>query len=141
MKRNLMVFAAALALVVTTVASAQTTKVKVNVPFSFIANRANLPAGQYLLQSVDIEGKVLAIRNLETNSTNLVMFNSCASLASVKQTKLIFHRYGDRYFLNRIWVAGNNYGHELSPSPREKEVAKDFSMHEVVLMANLSAKR
>jgi hypothetical protein len=135
MKRNLLLFAAALALVVTTVASAQSTKVQVTVPFSFIVNRATLPAGQYLVQSVDIEGKVLAIRNLETNSTNLVIFNSCTSLASVKQTKLVFHRYGERYFLNRIWVAGNNSGHELSPSPREKEVAKDFSVHEVVLMA------
>lgn len=135
MKRNLLLFAAALALVVTTVASAQSTKVKVTVPFSFIVNRATLPAGQYLVQSVDIEGKILAIRNVETNTTNLVMFNSCTSPASMKQTKIIFHRYGESYFLNRIWVAGNNFGHELSPSPREKEVAKDFSVHEVVLVA------
>lgn len=135
MKRNLLLFAAALALVVTTVASAQSTKVKVTVPFSFIVNRANLPAGEYLVQSVDVEGRVLAIRNVETNTTNLVMFNSCTSLASPTQTKLIFHRYGERYFLSRIWVAGNTSGHELSPSPREKEVAKDFSMREVVLMA------
>ena len=135
MKRNLLLFAAALALVVTTVASAQTTKVKVTVPFSFIVNRATLPAGEYLVQSVDVEGKVLALRNAETNTTNLVMFNSCTSLASPKQTKVIFHRYGERYFLNQIWVAGNTAGHELSPSPREKEVAKDFSLREVVLMA------
>jgi hypothetical protein len=135
MKRNLLLFAAALALVVTTVASAQSTKVKVTVPFSFIVNRANLPAGEYLVQSVDVEGKVLAIRNVETNTTNLVIFNSCTSLASPTQTKLIFHRYGERYFLSRIWVAGNTSGHELSPSSREKEVAKDFSMREVVLMA------
>jgi len=135
MKRNLLLFAAALALVVTTVASAQSTKVKVTVPFSFIVNRANLPAGEYLVQSVDVEGKVLAIRNVVTNTTNLVMFNSCTSLASPTQTKLIFHRYGERYFLSRIWVAGNTSGHELSPSPREKEVARDFSMREVVLMA------
>ena len=136
MKRNSLIFAAALALVVTTVASAQSTKLKVTVPFGFIVNRANLPAGQYLLQSMDVEGKVIAIRNLETNSTNLVIFNSCISLASVKQTELVFHRYGERYFLNQIWVQGNSSGHELSPSPREKEVAKDFSMHEVVLMAS-----
>jgi len=51
MKRNSLLFAAALALAVTTVASAQSTKVKVTVPFSFIVNRANLPAGEYLLRS------------------------------------------------------------------------------------------
>jgi len=135
MKKNFLLFAATLALAVTTVASAQTIKVKVNVPFNFIVNRATLPAGEYLVQSVDDAGKVLAIRDLATNTTNLVVFNSCRSLESTSQTKLIFHRYGDRYFLNQIWVEGNDSGHELSPSPREREVAKDFSGHDVVLMA------
>ena len=135
MKKNFLLFTAALALVVTTVASAQTIKVKVNVPFNFVVNRATLPAGEYLVQSVDDEGKVLAIRDLNTNTTRLVTFNSCTSPKSASQTKLIFHRYGERYFLNQIWVEGNNSGHELSPSPREEEVAKDFSVREVVLMA------
>lgn len=133
MRRNFLLFTAALAMAVTTVATAQTIKVKVNVPFNFIVNRATLPAGEYLVQSVDDEGKVLAIRDLDTNTTNLVASNSCRSLKSASQTKLVFHRYGERYFLNQIWVEGNNDGNELSPSPREKEVAKDFSVHDVVL--------
>ena len=135
MKKNFLLFTAALALAVTAVASAQTIKVKVNVPFSFIVNRATLPAGEYLMQSLDDAGKVLVIRDLDTNTSNLVVFNSCISAKAASQTKLIFHRYGDRYFLNQIWVEGNDSGHELSPSPREKEVAKDFSVHDVVLMA------
>jgi hypothetical protein len=84
---------------------------------------------------VDDEGKVLAIRDLDTNTTSLVAFNSCMSLKSASQTKLIFHRYGERYFLNQIWVEGNSIGHELRPNRREKEVAKDFSVREVVLTA------
>jgi hypothetical protein len=135
MKKNFLLFTAALALAVTTVASAQTIKVKVNVPFGFIVNRATLPAGEYLMESVDDAGKVLAIRDLDTNTAKLVIFNSCRSSKAGSQTKLIFHRYGDRYFLNQIWVEGNSSGHELSPSPREKEVAKDFSVHDVVLLA------
>jgi hypothetical protein len=107
----------------------------VNVPFGFIVNRATLPAGEYLMESVDDAGKVLAIRDLDTNTAKLVIFNSCRSSKTESQTKLIFHRYGDRYFLNQIWVEGNSSGHELSPSPREKEVAKDFSVHDVVLLA------
>lgn len=135
MKKNFLLFTAALALAVTTVASAQTIKVKVNVPFGFIVNRATLPSGEYLMESVDDAGKVLAIRDLDTNTAKLVIFNSCRSSKAASQTKLIFHRYGDRYFLNQIWVEGNSSGHELSPSPREQEVAKDFSVHDVVLLA------
>jgi hypothetical protein len=133
MKRNLLLFAAALALLVTTAASAQTIGLKANVPFSFIVNHATLPAGEYSVDSVG--DHVLAIRSLTSKTTNLVISNSCEMLKPVGKTKLIFHRYGDRYFLSQIWVAGIDAGYELRANSREKEVAKDFSMQEVMLIA------
>ena len=126
MKRNVMLFAAALALLMTTAASAQTIALKVNVPFSFIINRATLPAGEYSVDSVDDPGGTLAIRSLTSNTSNLVISNSCQSLKPVGRTKLVFHRYGDRYFLSQVWIEGMNSGHELPANPRETEVAKDF---------------
>lgn len=129
-----MLFATALALLVTTAASAQTIRVKANIPFAFIVNHATLPAGDYSVESVDLDSKVLAIGEVN-GKKSLVMSNSCEKLETSKQTSLVFHRYGNRYFLNRIWVQGNNAGHEIPTSPREKEVARDFSMQEVVLMA------
>jgi hypothetical protein len=137
MKMKLMLFATALALLVTTAASAQSISVKVNMPFSFIVNRITLPAGKYLVESVDNQGKALRFANLNSQAKDLVISNSCDAVNPAAQTKLIFHRYGDRYFLKRIWVAGNSAGHELLTSPRETEVAKDFSMQEVVLTAAL----
>jgi hypothetical protein len=67
----------------------------------------------------------------------MVLTTRCESLNDAKRTKLIFHRYGGRYFLKQIWVAGNNSGHQIPKSPRETEVAKDFTMQEVVLVAEL----
>jgi len=78
---------------------------------------------------------VLAIRSLTSSTTNLVISNSCEMTKPVGQTKLVFHRYGDRYFLNQIWVEGMSAGHQLPVNAREKEVAKDFSMQEVMLLA------
>ena len=106
---------------------------KVSVPFSFIVNRATLPAGEYSVKSVD--ERVLAISSLTSKTTNLVISNSCEMPEPVGQTKLVFHRYGDQYYLNQIWVAGMDAGHQIPVNPREKEVAKDFSMQEVTLMA------
>jgi hypothetical protein len=134
MKRNLLL-AAALGLLMTTAASAQTVKLNVTVPFSFIVNRVTLPAGEYSVRSMDDHGTVLAIHNLNSKATNLVISNACMKLNSPSQSKLIFHRYGDRYFLSQIWTQGNNDGRELLPGAREKEVARDFSMREVVLVA------
>ncbi len=135
MKTKLMLFATALALLVTTAASAQSIRVKANVPFSFIVDRATLPAGEYSVDSMDDQGRVLLIGDLNSRAKNLVISNSCDAVKAAQQTQLIFHRYGNRYFLKQIWVAGNSAGHELPTSPREKEVARDFSMQKVVLMA------
>lgn len=104
MKRNLMLFATALALLVTTAASAQTIKVKATVPFNFIVNRATMPAGEYMVESVDDQGKVLLIGDLNSKAKRLVVANSCDNVASATDTKLIFHRYGNRYFLSQVWV-------------------------------------
>ena len=135
MKSKIMLVATALALLITTAASAQTVKLKANVPFNFIVNRATLPAGEYWVESMDGNGHVLAIRNSDLKVTNLVLSNSCRHLEAAKQSKLIFSRYGNRYFLKQIWVRGTDQGNELPASPREREIAKDFSMQEVVLMA------
>ena len=133
MKTKLMLSTTVLALLVTTAASAQSISVRANVPFSFIVNRITLPAGEYLVESADNQGRALRFANLNSQARDLVISNYCGGVAAATQTKLIFHRYGDRYFLKRIWVAGNSTGHELMTSPRETEVAKDFSMQEVVL--------
>src|SRR5678815_3213196 len=137
MKTKLMLSTTVLALLVTTAASAQSISVRANVPFSFIVNRITLPAGEYLVESADNQGRALRFANLNSQARDLVISNYCGGVAAATQTKLIFHRYGDRYFLKRIWVAGNSAGHELLTSPRETEVAKDFSMQEVVLTLSL----
>jgi len=135
MKKTFVLFAAALALFMTTAASAQTIHMNADIPFSFILNGATLPPGQYALTSMDVRGQVLSISDLKAHHNNLITSNSCQSLRPATKTKLVFHRYGDRYFLSQIWVAGNDSGRELATSRREQEVAKDFSMQEVVLVA------
>ena len=135
MKKTLMLFAAALALFVTTAASAQTIHMKADIPFGFILNGATLPAGEYSVTSMDVRGQVLEFSDLNSHHNNLIISNSCRSLKAATKTKLVFHRYGDRYFLKQVWVAGNDAGRELPTSRREEEVARDFSMQEVVLVA------
>ena len=135
MKKTLLLFAAALTLFMITAASAQTIHMNADIPFNFILNGATLPAGEYTVTSMDVRGQVLAISDLNSHHNNLIISNSCNSLKAATKTKLVFHRYGDRYFLKQIWVAGNNAGREIPTTRREEEVARDFSMQEVVLVA------
>lgn len=138
MKNNFVVFAMALVLLVTTAASAQTLKLKVNVnvPFSFIVNHDTLPAGEYLLESMGDGARILSVRGLNSKAVNLVSPIPCASVTKASQTQLVFHRYGDQYFLTRIWVEGNTDGDEILVTNREKELAKGSSLREVAVLAS-----
>jgi hypothetical protein len=132
MRGNILI-TAALATLATMAASAQTINVKATVPFSFIVGRSTLSAGEYSLKTMS-NGQVLALSNLDAKMTELVLLNSCESLTASK-TKLVFHRYGDRYFLSQIWTEGNNRGHEIPISQREEETARNSSMQQLVLVA------
>ena len=131
--RGNILLTAALATLATIAASAQTVNVKATVPFSFIVGRSTLSAGEYSLKTMS-NGQVLALSNREAKITELVLSNSCESLTASK-TKLVFHRYGDRYFLSQIWTEGNNRGHEIPISQREKETARNSSIQQVALVA------
>jgi len=132
MKRSILI-TAALAMLATTAASAQTINVKARVPFSFVVGSATLPAGEYSLQTLGF-GHALEMRNRDANITKLVLSNVCQSRTATKD-KVIFHRYGDSYFLSQIWTEGSSLGYELPMTAREREMARNNSKEEIVLLA------
>lgn len=117
-------------------ASAQTVNLKADVPFNFIIRGATLPAGEYTIKGMG-DGSAIAVRGASPKANTIVLSQRCTSRDAAKQSKLVFHRYGDRYFLSQVWIAGNDSGRELLKSPREMEVARDYTVQDVVLFAAL----
>jgi hypothetical protein len=118
-------------------AFAQTIRVKSDVPFNFIVNKQTLPAGEYSIQSMDQAGRTLSIRDADGKPVSMVQSLRCEKLDAAKSTKLVFHRYGDQYFLAQIWIAGRAAGHELPKSHQENEVALNTASENVVITASL----
>ena len=135
MKKQLLALLGLGLLFATASAYAQTAALKANIPFNFVVTGKSLPAGEYTIQSLSTSERMLVIRGPE-KSANMAMANACESARPSDKTKLVFHRYGDRYFLSQIWTAGNSSGAELPQSRREAEVAMDFPLQEVVLIAS-----
>lgn len=123
-------------LLATASAYAQTIKVKANVPFSFAVAKSELPSGEYTIQSVDPANRALMISTAGQKSF-MVLANSCSQTNPAASTKLVFHRYGDSYFLSEVWMQGNNAGHQLMKSTREVEMAKSQRAQEVIVLAEL----
>src|ERR1044071_3164844 len=92
-------------------AQAQTSsaqKVVANIPFSFNVGQTELPAGKYTITVVNpsSDRKVLQIRNADGHSSAMIQTTSELRNAA-DNAKLVFHRYGDRYFFAQAQMAGD----------------------------------
>jgi hypothetical protein len=105
---------------------------KADVPFEFAAGKAVLPAGQYIIrQATSAAEPVLLLQAEEHGPAVLVLSIPEGSLVTPEQSKLVFHRYGDKYFLAEVWATGRNTGWQILPSRREREASK-MARNEVV---------
>jgi hypothetical protein len=136
MKKHLSALLGLGLLLATASAFAQTISLKANIPFNFVVNGKTLPAGEYTVQSMGSE-RALSIRNSDQAAKSLVLANACESMRPVDRTKLVFRRYGDQYFLARVWIGGNTSGQEIPASKQEAELAARYSAPETVSVAAL----
>ena len=137
MKKNLLSLAMSLALLMSAAAQAQTTHMKVTVPFEFTAGNVQLPAGEYVVEAMGPwGGSTLSVHNVNSNAGSVVVSNSCQSKKPASDAKLVFHRYGQQYFLAEVWNRNSYSGSQIQINPRQTELAKNQSKDEVVLIAS-----
>ena len=115
--------------------NAQTrTMVKAEVPFEFVANGKTMPAGECIVSG---PGDAQAILSIASGKARVyIVANSSESLAASAKTSLVFHKYGDRYFLAGINREGETRGYEVPMGSLEKELrASNATKSDVVLVA------
>lgn len=137
MKKNLLSLAMSLALLMSAAAQAQTTHLKITVPFEFTAGNVQLPAGEYEVTAVGPwGGSTLSIHNVKSNVGTLVLSTSCRSQKPAADAKVVFHRYDQQYFLAEVWNRNSSLGNQMQVNSRQTELAKNQSKDEVVLIAS-----
>ena len=47
------------------------------------------------------------------------------------QTKVVFKRYGDEYFLSQVWISGRSTGRELRKSRQERALERELAARAV----------
>jgi hypothetical protein len=113
---------------IVTVVAQTNLRLKANIPFEFMVSGKTLPAGEYAITPQASSG-VTAIENDETRDFAFALTNSVETLGYSDQSKLIFHRYGNQYFLSQIWMEGSSTGREVPMSKAEKEARQTASNH------------
>ena len=133
-----------LSLIVAAQVAQATEPMLVNIPFAFVAGDKALPAGEYRVQQLDQNPGVLLINCSKPGAAAMVIANAAQAKELQTQSKLVFKRYGDRYFLSQVWTAGSIRGRQLLKSRAEKEIAQSARLEttgEVTLVARLSPAR
>lgn len=98
----------------------------VNIPFDFIVGDKSMSAGKYIIQRNRRDSDtVWTITSKDTGATRKVFLTIPMSSNETQQdTKLVFHRYENYYFLTAFWTAGGNTGRRLQPSDRENNLGE-----------------
>ena len=108
--------------------------VKAQVPFAFVANGKTMPAGECTIAIVEHGPKVLMISCGDHRSFAPAIADESPN--AHKKTALVFHQYGDRYFLSSIKREnGSSYRFPLSDPERELQ-ARNVSWEAFTLLAS-----
>lgn len=96
--------------------SAQERAVKANVPFDFTVGNKLVPAGTYTISS-DSPNTIL----IQNGERHVAIFSSAYADDKPSNTgKLVFHKYGDQYFLSEVLCSSVDMNLEIPTSKAEK---------------------
>jgi len=97
----------------------------VDIPFQFHAGNTKLPAGKYrihVLENSDLT--VMEITSADDSTSALFQVEESDTNSAPAKSELIFNKYGNRYFLAKLYDEGNASGSKLVESRYEKQISK-----------------
>ena len=101
----------------------------IHIPFNFSVGEKSFAAGEYVIgRNRKDTDTVWVIRHKDSSDKAVLLTRPVYSYDTQEDTKLVFSRYDDLYFLSGFWVAGSNTGRELQISDKEKALDKALAV-------------
>ena len=120
MKRTF--FAAGLFAVIASTSFGQT--LAAQIPFDFQLGKTSMPAGKYFVSK---SGLVTTVRSETGKVAAMTMTTPASRYSESTEPSLEFQRYGNEYFLTKIWTGDSQNGRALPKGQREKELARNLT--------------
>jgi hypothetical protein len=120
-------------------AIAQDYAVRATIPFNFTVNGSELPAGNYTL-GTDITSPRLVKISDWTQHVHAMVLAMPSADEKRKANQLVFHKYGNQYFLSEIRSQESGINVQLATSKQEKRAKADtevagLPVHDEVMIA------
>ncbi|HKV82537.1 MAG TPA: hypothetical protein VJP02_30595 [Candidatus Sulfotelmatobacter sp.] len=100
---------------------APTERIVMQVPFKFTVGNVAIPGGEIIVQSANEQGSLLLLRNRDARVSVFTLPAKARSNKAAPVTAMVFHKYGDRYFLTGLKIGASNAVYEFRQSKLEKE--------------------
>ncbi|HEY4841249.1 MAG TPA: hypothetical protein VIH78_04750 [Terriglobales bacterium] len=114
------------------------TRIVAKVPFEFVVADKVVPAGQYFVETATIDGDILMIRNPGSKVSLFSTSSRTEGKQGATRYALVFNRYGDRYFLAGVELAGSTIAYRVTKSKAEAELeAENVSATKETVLAYL----
>ena len=98
---------------------------EVTIPFQFHAGDTKLPAGKYFVHTVDNSDlTIMEIISADGSTSALFEVHDAEANSTPAKSELIFNKYGNRYFLAKLFDEGNPSGSTVDKSRYEKKVGQ-----------------
>jgi len=105
------------------------------VPFAFVVANVNLPPGSYTVSI--LPPNMIKVRSADGRKVATITAIPSQKLADTERAKLVFHRFGNEYFLAQVWEQGSNIHRDLKSGNRARQLASSGErMESVPLLAN-----
>jgi hypothetical protein len=108
-------------------AAAEANKLVVNIPFEFSVDYKTMPAGEYTVQTIATAGDSLLIQSADGKTSALRPSEATETMKKAATARLVFHRYGERYFLAEVWNETAMEGRRLMKSQNELSIERDLA--------------
>ncbi len=100
----------------------------VNIPFDFTVKGKTLPAGEYILsRSSTADQTGLKIQRRDGKANAVVVTKGIESREDQTESRLVFNRYGEHYFLSQVWTSGESRGRELFKTNQERSIESELA--------------
>ena len=107
--------------------SSAATRLKATIPFEFQVGNQVLPAGEYTVTCLNPTSPN-RILNLSTKDGSKVVIQTSDTKGKAgDNARLVFHRYGDKYFLSQAWLPADESGLAIQKSRSEKEMERQLA--------------
>ena len=113
--------------------------IRAKIPFDFSMGNKKLPAGEYTFSRLSgfSDNKAMSVSSADA-STHVFQSTILAQVRTPKnESTLVFHRYGDQYFLEQIFLGGEREGTQIAESRSERTIRRQLAQSQP---SNMSGK-